>query len=467
MSVPFGFGSSAGGGDETPGDGGGMPFFRELERLMSWQGGPVNWDLAAQVAHRALPADPPVGAAESHVVTEAVRLADVWLDGATALPSGVTRAEAWTRRRWLEATLPQWRTLCDPVAARVAEATGQALQGGLSALTSGEGLPDELRAQLPPGMDPAALQGLAGQLGPVQAMIGQLGGMMFGAQVGQALGGLAAGVLSSTDVGLPLGPAGVAALLPAGVAEFGAGLELPADEVRLFLAAREAAHHRLFAHVPWLRAHLAGLVEAYARGIAIDPEAIGAALATLNPADPGSVQQTLGSGVFDSPSTPAQQAALERLETALALVEGWVDEVVGEAVGSRLPGSDALRETVRRRRASGGPAEQAFATLVGLELRPRRLRDAAALWHALTQARGSDGRDAVWASLDLLPTAADLDDPVRFATAAADLDEMDPIAAIEALGDSEAPRESPRQAADEDPGTDGPDVPGEDPPRPG
>jgi uncharacterized protein (DUF2342 family) len=73
-----------------------------------------------------------------------------------------------------------------------------------------------------------------------------------------------------------------------------------------------------------------------------------------------------------------------------------------------------LSETLRRRRATGGPAEQTFATLVGLELRPRKLREAAVLWERLTQAVGADARDAVWQHPDLLPTAEDLDEPAAF-----------------------------------------------------
>jgi putative hydrolase len=79
-----------------------------------------------------------------------------------------------------------------------------------------------------------------------------------------------------------------------------------------------------------------------------------------------------------------------------------------------MAGAEALREAMRRRRAGGGPAEQTFATLVGLELRPRRLRDAAALWWSVTEKRGISGRDAVWSHPDLLPTADDLDDPLGF-----------------------------------------------------
>ncbi len=115
-------------------------------------------------------------------------------------------------------------------------------------------------------------------------------------------------------------------------------------------------------------------------------------------------------GSLIPPKTDEQLAALERLETTLALIEGWVDVVTAEAT-SRLPKADAVAETVRRRRATGGPAEQAFSTLVGLELRPRRLREAAAMWRTVTEAVGSAARDSLWQHPDLVPTSADIDDP--------------------------------------------------------
>src|SRR5205814_2555638 len=104
---------------------------------------------------------------------------------------------------------------------------------------------------------------------------------------------------------------------------------------------------------------------------------------------------------------------------------GWVATVVDDTASRRLPGSDALAEAVRRRRATGGPAERTFATLVGLELRPRRLREAAAIWRGLTGARGVAGRDAVWAHPDLLPGPDDFDDPDGFVRGKPELDISD------------------------------------------
>jgi len=96
--------------------------------------------------------------------------------------------------------------------------------------------------------------------------------------------------------------------------------------------------------------------------------------------------------------------------------------VVDEAAGNRLPQATALAEASRRRRATGGPAERTFATLVGLELRPRKLREAALIWSRLTEVRGTAGRDAVWAHPDLLPTEEDFDDPDGFVHGRPELD---------------------------------------------
>jgi putative hydrolase len=443
---PFGFGmpgnpdEGSGGSGNTPGGGPTGPFgdpqqladaLRQFADLMAWQGGPVNWDLAKNMARQTVAAkgDPSVLEVERNQVTEALRLADLWLEDATEFPSGIRTVQAWSRSEWVEATLPVWTKLCDPIATRAVEAMGGMISGD----------PNELAADLPPEMRSAmtAMGGL-GALGGLGDMMRRIGGMMVGGQTGAAVGALAEEVISSTDVGLPLGPAGTAALLPAGVTAFGAGLEVSADEVRLFLALREAAHHRLFAHVPWLRARLLGAVEDYARGITVDADALRDAMPQIDPSNPEALNEALsGAALFQPEDTPQQKAALARLETMLALVEGWVATVVGAAADNRLPQAGALAEAIRRRRAAGGPAERTFATLVGLELRPRRLREAAAIWQGLTDQRGVSGRDAVWAHPDLLPTAEDFDDPDGFVQGRPELDisGLDDVAAANPGGD--------------------------------
>lgn len=359
---------------------------QQIGRMLSWTGGPVNWDLANQSARQVVAAggDKSVSAAERRAVEDAFRVADTWLDEATSFPATGGSPRTWSRAEWVEGTQAAWRSLVEPVAAKVSAAMGQAL---------------------PPEVAQAA--------GPLVGMMQQVGVSMWGAQVGQGIGKLAGEVVGTTDIGLPLAE-GHPALLPANVRAFGEGLGVDERDVTLYLALREAAHLRLFAHAPWLRPHLIALVEEYARNISVDTERIESSLREIDPQRPEAIQEALEGGLFDLPTTPQQQAALGRLELALALVEGWVDDVVTTAADQRLPSAPSLREMVRRRRATGGPAEETFATLVGLELRPRRLREASAFWTAVRDARGVQGRDAVWAHPDLLPTADDLVDPAAY-----------------------------------------------------
>jgi len=382
--------------------------------------GPVNYDLARQLASNSIGFVTPVSEQTTSAIADAVRLAETWLDGVTALPAGTTRAVAWTPSDWVDNTMATWKRLCDPVAQQISAVWAQAL-------------PEEAQAMA----------------GPLMAMMSQMGGMAFGSQLGQALGTLSKEVLTSTDIGLPLGPSGVAALMPEAIEALAEGLEQPRSEVVTFLAAREAAHHRLFSHVPWLSTQLLNAVEAFAKGTKIDMSGIEEFTRDFNPAsltDPSQMEQLLNQGIFEPKATPEQTAALERLETMLALIEGWVQTVVSDALGDRIPGTVALSEMLRRRRATGGPAEQTFATLVGLELRPRKLREAATLWERLTEAVGADARDGVWAHPDLLPDSADLDEPAGFIDriiGGGDTSDID--SAIEAAlneGDQDPPRDA-------------------------
>src|SRR6266545_3312207 len=268
---------------------------------------------------RPVPPDPMELFSNPQQLAEALRLADLWLDDVTTFPSGVRTSRAWSRSEWVEATLPVWSKLCDPIAAKAVETMSGAITAGTETLGSetlggelaGSEVPEDLRAQL------------HAMAGPMLGLVRQVGGLVVASQIGQAVGALALEVVSSTDVGLPIGPEGTAALLPAGVAAFGSGLSVPDSEVRLFLALREAAHHRLFAHVPWLRAHLFGAVEEYAKGVTVDTSQLQQSLMQIDLTNPEALQEALAGGTFLRPEeTPRQKVALARLETALALVEG-------------------------------------------------------------------------------------------------------------------------------------------------
>jgi putative hydrolase len=396
-----------------------------------------NLELATDVARKAVAAqgDSSVGDAARRQIEEAVHIAGLWLDDVTDMTTPNSLVHAWSRAEWVDKTMPMWRQLVEPVASGVSTAVVAALRAQMGQFGAGEepvAIPG-----LPAGLSPDAL---VSQMGP---MLARMSGSMFGVQVGQAVGALAGDLVSGTEVGLPLVPDHGIALLPANIGAFAEGLEVDLAEVRLYLAVREAARVRLFAEVAWLGPQLVAAVQAYARDISIDTEAIQSALQSVDPADPEAMQSALSSSLFAPEPSPAQRSALTQLETYLALVEGWVDVVADKATKKHLPHTAALGEAVRRRRASGGPAERVFSQLVGLELRPRRLRDAANLWAALESKGGAAARDGAWAHPDVAPTATDLDDPLGFVdrfTSGGTRDEMD--AALDALlseGDPQNP----------------------------
>ena len=310
---------------------------------------PFNAELATDVARKTVSAagDASVGDAARREVEEAAHVAGLWLDDVTQFTAPGVAARAWSRAEWVDQTMPVWRTLVEPVASGVSAAIVAAMRGQMGNLDP---------SQLPPGV-PAGMD-LGAMMGQMEPMLARMSASMFGAQVGQAVGALGGDTLSGTEVGLPLVQGNAVALVPANIAAFAEGLEVDLAEVRLYLAVREAARVRLFADVPWLGPQLVAAVQAYARDISIDTDRIESALQSVDPTDPAAMQSALSDSLFTPEPSAAQQAALSRLETYLALVEGWVDVVADRATAPHLPHGAALGEAVRRRRASGGPAER-------------------------------------------------------------------------------------------------------------
>ncbi len=363
--------------------------FSQLQQAMSHADDGIDWSAALrQGEQRAASAQLQVTDEERARLDQALQVASLWLDEAVVFGRLPDSPELLTRRGWVAATMPIWTQLAEPVALSIADALTRVMR---------EQAPEEMQSMI---------------AGASKLMRG-IGGAMFAMQLGQVVGQLASEVVSGGDVGIPLQADGRAALIPQNVAEFGADLDIPSSEIELYLAVRELAHARLFRHARWLRLNLISAITAYARGIEIDTERLEQLAEGFDPSNPTNTDElrhAVESGALISAKSGPQQEALARLETMLALIEGWVDQATADAT-SRLPKSDAIAETIRRRRATGGPAESAFATLVGLEIRPRRMREAAAMWRAVTDAVGIEARDALWAHPDLLPTSEDLDDP--------------------------------------------------------
>ena len=359
----------------------------------------LSRDVIRDISRKTLSAhgELPVGVAELNQIREAFTIADLWVDDATTFPSlGIPENCAMGRREWIDASLTGWHELAKPLIAGLSEGMASAITNETNAA----------EMQIP-------------GIGNIAGVMSSFMSSMIATQLGQTIGNLATTVTSANDVALPLLRPARTFLIPQNVAKWSDGLEIPETEVRIFLALREIAAARLFAHTPWLSAYLENTITAYGKGIRIDFSAIqqqaqdALSSGELDPANPESISHALTSGMFTPEETKEQSTALAKLEMALALIEGWIDQVVVDAAGDRLPSLIRLRETQSRRRATQSPTQQLFAALVGLEVSPRTARECAAFWHGIGEMK-NENRDRLWEDAVLLPQQSDLADPVKF-----------------------------------------------------
>jgi putative hydrolase len=253
-------------------------------------------------------------------------------------------------------------------------------------------------------------------------------GTMIATQLGQCIGGLAGSVTGAHDVGLPLLQPARPALVPENIESWSVDIGVDPAEIRIFHALREGAIARLFENNPWLVDYIRAAIADYGKGIRIDVEQMQrqaeAAIESgeIDPNNPETFSVALNQGLFTPEESPQQVAALTKLETVLALIDGWSDDVTTLAAADRLPSLIALRETLRRQRATSSPAQQLFSTLFGLEVSPRMAREASAFWSKIRELEDVNRRDQIWSGI--LPTHEELLDPQSYLISVAVPDDL-------------------------------------------
>ncbi len=335
----------------------------------------------------------PIGKSDLTQIHEAMEIADMWLNEATVFPANSNEKSVFTRNDWVDATMAGWQLAVEPLAAGLAQALSSVIQ----------------------------TQDMTESPIPVEAVAGLLRGFigtLIATQLGQCIGGLATSVTGAHDVGLPLLNPSRPALIPQNIADWSVDIGVPESEVRIFHALREGAVARLFDSNPWLVDYMRMAIADYGKGIRIDiaqmqqqaQEAMESG--AIDPNNPETFTVALNEGLFTPEESPQQSAALAKLETALALIDGWADDVTTLAAGERLPSLNSLRETLRRRRATSSPAQQLFSSLFGLEVSPRMAREASAFWLAIRELRDVASRDQIWSGI--FPTHEELGDPAGY-----------------------------------------------------
>ena len=372
-----------------------VPLFRELAKVMSWSGGPVNWDLAGQTAAAiaGAPDAPPSDRAEAELA-QAVHAAELWLDQVTELPAVEGPVRVLGRQEWVR--LACGATGLGVYVEPVAEGMGQALARQLGG---------------------AGIAGLEGMAGPLQEAMNAMGAMLYGVQVGTVAGHLSTQLLGTYDLGVPTLDPRTVGTVGGNAEQFAADYSFDTTEFRYWLALREAAHRRQFAGVGWLRGHTAELIRSFAAGADFDPNRLLEQLGGMgfDPSDPASIQQALEQpDAFRVEPTAAQRAVLERLQALVAFTGAWVDTVVRTCAGDKLASLPRIDEAMHRRRAEKGPGERFMEQLIGLDLKPADHRAGQRFCQAVLDARGQDGLDRAWRGPEWLPSHAELEEPSRW-----------------------------------------------------
>lgn len=367
----------------------------QIQAMLGSSGdGPVNWKIAEKVARDTITSQhmDRVSGADGDRARNALSTASLWLDAVTDIDPTTGPNMAWSRLDWVAHSLPTFRRLLEPLGENISRAFADTFR--------------EQMQHMPPEM--------AQMMGDPTAIMTKIIASFLGMQYGGALAELAVACFGSTDTGIPLVEGSSAALVPANIAEFSKDLEAPNEEILLYVAVREAAGARLFTRVPWLRPRVVDTVAEFARGIEIDMESIEEQVRGMSLENPASMQELDLSGVFVMELSESQKDAIARLEHLLSLIEGWVAEVSARAVAAHLPNAVPLREMFMRRNATNNPSKYVWGSQIGVELAPRRLRDAAHFWQLAEGKLGQSERDKLWSHPDLLPNPEALDNPDKF-----------------------------------------------------
>ena len=355
--------------------------------------------------------DLPIGNLDQEKLNQSLLLANTWLDTEILFPAAVMPSQsAWSKRDWLDESVTGWQQLIEPLALGMADALGNVIT---NASTS---LPIEFMGS----NEQSPAQQEAMKLMLARILRGFMG-TLIATQLGQGIGMLANSITGANDVAIPLLKSDSGShLIPQNINEWSEGLGIDQEQVAIYLSLREAAASRLFANSPWLQNYIKDLITAYGKGISIDVESItrqaeeAMASGEIDMNNPQAINLALNAGLFTPQQTPAQELALTRLEMTLALIEGWIDHVISQVAADRMPAFNAMIENSRRRRATNAPMQQLFANLLGLEVSPRKMREASVFWSEVKNLRGADGRDKCWEDAAFLPMPDDLSDVKAF-----------------------------------------------------
>ena len=400
--------------------GGGGPFedlMRNLARLLTSQG-PINWEIARQMAQWAATAGEPEHNVDPAVrvrIEELLRVAELHVAEATGLPvssGGLLTARSVTPREWALGTLDDWKPLLEKLASTMTAVLPLGPEDG------GE-VPGGLGGGFGGGMGGAGGTGGPGGTGgfdPMAQLFGNLpqvlGPFLFGMQAGTMVGQLGFRAMGLYDLPMPRPARDELVLVPATIDAFASDWSLAPDDVRLWVCLRETANNAVLGR-PHVRSRLDRLIGEYVSAFLPNPQSLEERLTGFDPTDLASLQEALGDPetLLGELQNDTQRRLQVPLRSLLSVVVGYVDHVM-DNVGRRLIGSyNPLTEALRRRRLEESSGTRILGQLFGVALDESSYEKGQDFVRGIIERAGDEGLSRLWRSERELPTPAELDAP--------------------------------------------------------
>jgi coenzyme F420 biosynthesis associated uncharacterized protein len=251
-----------------------------------------------------------------------------------------------------------------------------------------------------------------GAAGPLAGALRMATGATLAAEVGLVVGYLSRRVLGQYELSL-LGYERPPRLLIVSSNIAGAAHEMDVDgeSFLAWIVLHEVTHAFQFAGVPWLRAHLGGLLERYLATVEVRLER-GTAGGLPSLPDPAKLVEAFREGGLAAlVQSPEQRAIVDQVQATMAVVEGYSEHVMDALGAEVVPSYAGLREAMEERRASRSAPERVLMRLLGFDLKMRQYDLGRRFCSAVAERAGIEGLNRVWESANALPTLAELEAP--------------------------------------------------------
>ncbi|WP_134322090.1 zinc-dependent metalloprotease [Cumulibacter soli] len=262
---------------------------------------------------------------------------------------------------------------------------------------------------------------LAGLMGPLvekltatsksSRAVRAVGSRVTGIEAGVLLSFMSSRVLGQYDV---FGRDGGRLLLVApNIVEAERKLAVDPHDFRLWVCIHEVTHRLQFTANPWLEGYLRGLIEEFVEVSNLDTDSLREQIKELA-AKVRTRSADESGGLLSLVQSPDQRDVLDRITAAMSLVEGHAEYVMDNVGRDVIRTVGVIRRKFNARRKGSSPIDRAMRRLLGLDAKMKQYADGRIFVDAVVNEVGMAGFNRIWESPDMLPTRAELSDPVAW-----------------------------------------------------